>query len=97
MSTRGRLTIKGRLLTGWWGGFVLTVFLASAPLLADQDKDLLDLESGALALSATTQFGGRWNVRRHRLLGLIVRWQLPKRSMVQKKAGERHLVWQTRG
>lgn len=63
MSTRGQLTIKGRLLTGWWWGFVLTVFLASAPLLADQDKDLLDLESGALALSATTQFGGRWNVQ----------------------------------
>jgi hypothetical protein len=63
MSMRGRLTTKGRLLTGWWWGFVLTVFLASAPLLADQDKDLLDLESGALALSATTQFGGRWNVQ----------------------------------
>ncbi len=53
---RGRLTTKGRLLTGWWWGFVMAVFLASAPLLADQDKDLLDLESGALALSATTQF-----------------------------------------
>ena len=49
MSTRGRLTTKGRLLTGWWWGFVLTVFLASAPLLADQDKDLLDLESGAVS------------------------------------------------
>ena len=36
----------------------MIVFLASTPLLADQDKDLLDLESGALALSAKTQFGG---------------------------------------
>jgi len=41
----------------------MTVFLAATPVLADQNKDLLDLESGALALSATTQFGGRWNVQ----------------------------------
>ncbi|MCG6946205.1 MAG: OmpA family protein [Deltaproteobacteria bacterium] len=63
MSTRGRLTFKSRLLVRWWLGLVMTVLLASAPLLADQDKDLLDLESGALALSATTQFGGRWNAQ----------------------------------
>jgi outer membrane protein OmpA-like peptidoglycan-associated protein len=63
MSTRGRLTFKSRLLVSWWLGLVMTVLLASAPLLADQDKDLLDLESGALALSATTQFGGKWNVQ----------------------------------
>ena len=63
MSTRGQLTTKSRLLTSWWWGFVMIIFLASAPLLADQDKDILDLESGALALSATTQFGGRWNVQ----------------------------------
>ncbi|MGD9270858.1 MAG: hypothetical protein PVH08_07290, partial [Syntrophobacterales bacterium] len=58
-ASRGRLTTKSRLRTSWWWGLVMTVFLASAPLLADQGKDLLDLESGALALSATTQFGGR--------------------------------------
>ena len=63
MSTKDSLTFKGRLLTAWWWGLVMIVLLASAPLLADQDKDLLDLESGALALSATTQFGGRWNVQ----------------------------------
>lgn len=63
MSTRGRLTFKSRLPFSWWWGLVMTVFLASAPLLADQEKDLLDLESGALALSATTQFGGKWNVQ----------------------------------
>ena len=57
------MSTRGRLLTSWWWGLVMTVFLASTPLLADQDKDLLDLESGALALSATTQFGGRWNVQ----------------------------------
>ena len=44
-------------------GFRDDRILASAPLLADQDQDLLDLESGAVALSATTQFGGRWNVQ----------------------------------
>lgn len=65
-ASRGRLTTKSLLRTSWWWGLVMTVFLASAPLLADQGKDLLDLESGALALSATTQFGGRWNV--HSLL-----------------------------
>ena len=63
MSTRGLLRFKGRLLTTWWWGLLMIVLLASTPLLADQDKDLLDLESGALALSATTQFGGRWNVQ----------------------------------
>ena len=57
------MSTRGRLLTRWWWGFLITLFLATAPLLADQEKDLLDLESGALALSATTQFGGRWNVQ----------------------------------
>ena len=64
MSTRGLLRFKGRLLTTWWWGLLMIVLLASTPLLADQDKDLLDLESGALTLSATTQFreGGMSNL-----------------------------------
>jgi outer membrane protein OmpA-like peptidoglycan-associated protein len=40
---------------------VLIVILASVPLQAGEDDDLLDLDSGALVLSATTQYGGRWN------------------------------------
>ena len=63
VSIKGRLTFKRRLPFSWWWGLVMTALLASAPLLADQEKDLLDLESGALALSATTQFGGKWNVQ----------------------------------
>ena len=40
---------------------VLTVILTSVPLQAGQDYDLLDLASGAVVLSATTQHGGKWN------------------------------------
>jgi len=51
--------------TGWlasscrWRVLVVVVVFSSTPLLASQDNDLLDLESGALVLSATTQYGGR--------------------------------------
>ena len=50
---------RGRLLTSWWWGFVMTVFLASAPLLADQDKDLLDLESGRLGAVSDNSVRGK--------------------------------------
>jgi hypothetical protein len=42
---------------------VLIVILASAPLQAGEDDDLLNLDSGGLVLSATTQYGGRWNAQ----------------------------------
>jgi outer membrane protein OmpA-like peptidoglycan-associated protein len=42
---------------------VLIVILASAPLQAGEDDDLLNLDSGSLVLSATTQYGGRWNAQ----------------------------------
>jgi len=42
---------------------VLIVILASAPLHAGEDDDLLNLDSGSLVLSATTQYGGRWNAQ----------------------------------
>jgi outer membrane protein OmpA-like peptidoglycan-associated protein len=42
---------------------VLIVILASVPLQAGEDDDLLDLDSGGLVLSATTQYGGRWNAQ----------------------------------
>jgi len=43
--------------------FVLIIILASVTLQAGEGDDLLDLHSGALVLSATTQFGGRWNAQ----------------------------------
>jgi outer membrane protein OmpA-like peptidoglycan-associated protein len=45
-----------------WSLFLI-VILASVPLQAGEDDDLLDLDSGGLVLSATTQYGGRWNAQ----------------------------------
>ena len=42
---------------------VLIIILATVPLRAGEDTDLLDLDSGSLVLSATTQYGGRWNAQ----------------------------------
>ena len=42
---------------------VLIIILATVPLQAGEDTDLLDLDSGSLVLSATTQYGGRWNAQ----------------------------------
>ena len=55
----------GRPLALAWRmwSLVLIVVLASAPLQAGEDEDLLDLDSGGLVLSATTQYGGRWNAQ----------------------------------
>lgn len=57
-------TQERRLVTSrsWWL-LVLVVILTSVPSQASQDNDLLNLESGALVLSATTQYGGRWNAQ----------------------------------
>jgi outer membrane protein OmpA-like peptidoglycan-associated protein len=56
---------KGRFLVGTWRvlASVLIVMLATVPLQAGEDVDLLDLDSGGLILSATTQYGGRWNAQ----------------------------------
>ena len=56
---------KGRPLVYAWRvwSLVLIVILSSAPLQAGEDDDLLDLDSGGLVLSATTQYGGRWNAQ----------------------------------
>ncbi|MCG6916594.1 MAG: OmpA family protein [Deltaproteobacteria bacterium] len=55
----------GRPLALAWRmwSLVLIVILASAPLQAGEDEDLLDLGNGGLVLSATTQYGGRWNAQ----------------------------------
>ena len=55
----------GRPLALAWRmwSLVLIVILASAPLQAGEDEDLIDLRSGGLVLSATTQYGGRWNAQ----------------------------------
>ena len=55
----------GRPLVCAWRmlSLVLIVIFASVPLQADEDNDLLDLDSGALVISATTQYGGRWNAQ----------------------------------
>lgn len=60
----GQLTATGWLTNScrWWV-LVVAVIFSSSPLLASQDNDLLDLDSGALVLSATTQYGGRWNAQ----------------------------------
>jgi hypothetical protein len=59
----GRLTATGWLASTcrWWVLLVAVIF-SSTPLLASQDNDLLDLESGALVLSATTQYEGERKV-----------------------------------
>lgn len=59
-----RWNIGRPLVFAWrmWS-LVLIVILASAPLQAGEDDDLLDLDSGGLVISATTQYGGRWNAQ----------------------------------
>ena len=56
---------KGPPLAYTWRvwSLVLTLILASVPLQAGEGNDLLDLDSGGLVLSATTQYGGRWNAQ----------------------------------
>ena len=56
---------KGPLLVLTWRVFslVLILILATIPSQAGEDNDLLDLDSGSLVLSATTQYGGRWNAQ----------------------------------
>ena len=57
-----RLLAKSRFVTNWrWWALILIIILASFSSTAGQDKDFLDLENGALMLSATTQHGGKWN------------------------------------
>jgi len=59
-----RLLLKRWLVTArmQWS-LVLIVILTSVSLQAGQDKDLLNLASGAVVLSATTQHGGKWNAQ----------------------------------
>ena len=56
---------KGPPLVLTWRVFslVLILILATIPSQAGEDNDLLDLDSGSLVLSATTQYGGRWNAQ----------------------------------
>lgn len=56
---------KARSLVYAWQmlSLVLIVVFASVPVHAGEDDDLLDLDSGSLVLSATTQYGGRWNAQ----------------------------------
>ena len=56
---------KARSLAYAWQvlSLVLIVVFASVPLHASEDEDLLNLGSGSLVLSATTQYGGRWNAQ----------------------------------
>ena len=56
---------KGRFLFCNWRvlALVLIVMIATAPLQAGEDADLLDLDSGALVLSTRTQYRGRWNAQ----------------------------------
>jgi outer membrane protein OmpA-like peptidoglycan-associated protein len=56
---------KARSLAYAWQmlSLVLIVVFASVPVRASEDEDLLNLDSGSLVLSATTQYGGRWNAQ----------------------------------
>jgi outer membrane protein OmpA-like peptidoglycan-associated protein len=50
------------MLPNWrYWALILSFILSPSALLPAQSDDILDLESGAVVLSATTQYGGRWS------------------------------------
>ncbi len=60
--SRSRQTTSGRILTNWkWWGLIALLILVPSPLPGGQENDLLNIRNGALVLSATGHYGGRWN------------------------------------